>query len=317
MMPPRFLPARRALLRLLAAVPLAWLAGCATRPARTPATTTPKGWIAVVSAYAPETRANEEAFLQGGTSLGRTNIHGVPFHQVRFAGHDLLLFPCGVSMVNAAFTTQLALDHFPVRSVLFAGIAGGINPDLHVGDVVIPDQWHHHSEAAYFNPAPDGRGYVVDGTFRPKGENFGFLHPQNVYATRSGLPKPVEMPAFPADPALLDAARRATQHLPPLGHDGRSSHVQVGGHGVSGPVFMDHREYRQWVRRVWQADCLDMESTAIAQVCWANQVPCLVVRSLSDLAGGQEGRNPADANEDETAQIAARVLREVVREIPR
>lgn len=308
--------ARRTLLQLAATlVTLATLAGCAVRPAPRPGP--PGGWIAVLSAYGPETRANEEAFLEGGTALGRTNLLGIPFRQVRFEGRDLLLFPCGVSLVNAAFTTQLALERFPIRAVLFAGIAGGINPGLQVGDVVVPDQWHHHSEAAYFNPRPDGRGYVVDGTFRSRGENFGFLHPQNVHATRSGLEEPVEMPSFPADPALLDAARRAVRHLPPLGHAGRTSRVQVGGHGVSGPVFMDHREYREWVRRVWQADCLDMESTAIAQVCWANRVPCLVVRSLSDLAGGQEGRNPADANEAETARLAARVLREIVREIPR
>ena len=75
---------------------------------------------------------------------------------------------------------------------------------------------------------------------------------------------------------------------------------------------MDNREYRRWAFRVWKAGCLDMESTAIAQVCWANQKPFLVIRSLSDLAGGQEGINAADTTEVPIATHAAVVLRAVL-----
>ena len=43
--------------------------------------------------------------------------------------------------------------------------------------------------------------------------------------------------------------------------------------------------------------------------------PILIVRGLSDLAGGQHGQNPIDANEAQVSQIAARVLRAVVDEL--
>ncbi len=58
-----------------------------------------------------------------------------------------------------------------------------------------------------------------------------------------------------------------------------------------------------------------MESTAYAQVCWANQKPLLVIRGLSDLAGGQHGKNPIDDNELGVSEIAVKVLRAVLNEL--
>ncbi len=270
-----------------------------------------------MSAYSPETKANELALLGTNAPGSVKVINGIPFKRVSFEGHDLLLFPSGVSMVNAAMTTQLALERFPVTHVLFAGIAGGINPAHHIGDVVVPEKWAHHSEAAYLNRKPDGSGYVLPEYYQPPYENFGFIFPDHVWAVRDGMAEPVRQASFPADPELLTASRRALAHMPSLNFGGRSAEVSVGGVGISGPVFMDNREYREWAFRVWHADCLDMESTAVAQVCWANRKPCLIVRALSDLAGGQEGVNPADHTENDTSRHAAIVLREIIRELPR
>jgi adenosylhomocysteine nucleosidase len=81
-------------------------------------------------------------------------------------------------------------------------------------------------------------------------------------------------------------------------------------------VFVDNAKYREWVFKTWQARCLDMESTALAHVAYANRKPILIVRGLSDLAGGQKGANPINANEAQVSEIAARVLRGVVDELP-
>jgi adenosylhomocysteine nucleosidase len=295
------------------------VAGCSTPSPRSQnqARLPGSNLYAVVSAYRPEVEANEKAFLDTNQPVRVEHLNGVEFKFVRFAGHDLVLFPAGVSMVNAAMTTQLALDHFPITAVLFAGIAGGINPALKVGDVVVPDRWAHHSEAAYFNPKPDGSGYVFDNTFKPKYENFGFMFPSDTHVIRAGMSRPEDMPSFPADESLLAAARRASTHLPNLTYESRTCQVRIGGVGISGPVFCDNREYRRWAFRVWNADCLDMESSSVAQVCWANRIPCLIVRSLSDLAGGQEGQNPEEYNESIVSIHASEVLREIVRELPK
>lgn len=275
----------------------------------------PSRFIAIMSAYGPEIAANEAAFLKGGQLVKVTTINGVAFKHVSFEGRALLLFPSGVSMVNAAMTTQLALERFPISHVLFAGIAGGINPAHHIGDVVVPEKWFHHSEAAYLNPKPDGSGYVLPEYFKPPYTNFGFMFPDHVWAVRDGMKEPKRQGFFQVDPALIDAARRAVKRIPPLTYAGRTAEVSIGGNGIAGPVFMDNREYRKWAFKVWKADCLDMESTAIAQVCWANKKPFLIVRSLSDLAGGQEGMNAADTTEGPVSTHASIVLREIVRQM--
>jgi adenosylhomocysteine nucleosidase len=280
------------------------------------ATPTGKPLIAVMGAYSTEMKANREALLGTNAPVSETVINGVPFTRFKLAGHDVLLFPSGVSMVNAAMTTQLALNKFPITHVMFAGIAGGINPSNHIGDVVIPEKWFHHSEAVYANPKPDGSGYVLPEYFKPPYENFGFMFPDNVSVVRDGMDKPADQPFFAADPKLLTIARSALAQMPPLVWGTNTARVSVGGSGIAGPVFMDNREYRKFAYRVWKAECLDMESTAIAQVCWANKIPFLIVRSLSDLAGGQEGVNAADTTEVPISKHAAIVLREIIKAMP-
>ena len=275
--------------------------------------------IAILGAYPPELVALRAEFGVDtkGSGFTTTMLRGVRFDRGRVGAHEVVIFQAGSSIVNAAYQLQLALDHFPITHVLFAGVAGGIDPALEVGDVVIPEAWAYHSEAAYLNE--DGKGgYVRPDYLRPSGlENFGMIFPDGVRAVREGDTAPGNMMAFSVDPDLLGAARRALAKLPPMKKAGRRVTVSVGGTGVSGPVFLDNAKYREWVFRVWHARCLDMESTAYAHVCWANRTPLLVIRGLSDLAGGQHGKNPIDENELSVSGIATKVLRAVLDELPK
>jgi adenosylhomocysteine nucleosidase len=54
---------------------------------------------------------------------------------------------------------------------------------------------------------------------------------------------------------------------------------------------VDNAAYREWVWQTFEADSLDMESAAVAHVAYANSVPFIAFRSLSDLAGGGPGEN--------------------------
>jgi adenosylhomocysteine nucleosidase len=68
------------------------------------------------------------------------DVAGRTHHVGRLEGHEVVLVLAGVSMVNAAAATQAVIDHFDVGGILFSGIAGGVNPDLSSGDVVVPAQ---------------------------------------------------------------------------------------------------------------------------------------------------------------------------------
>ena len=267
--------------------------------------------VAVVSAFGPELEAIETMLVPDAAKFQVARINGVEFKTAQVGGKRFVFFLTGMSLVNAAMNTQLALDRFHVTALFFTGIAGGVDPDLHPGDVVVPARWHYHAEALYANETAPGQ-FALPGFFQQKYLNFGMIFPDDVTVRREGMDKWEQVAAFPADDKLLAAARRATDAMPPLKLGDRVCKVEYGGDGVSGTVFGDNAEYRRWIFQVWKAQCLDMESAAIAQVCWQNKTPCLVVRGLSDLAGGQAGANEMSqyltAAADHSAQVLVRIL---------
>lgn len=268
-------------------------------------------YIAVMASFPEELTAIEAVMVPDKNRLETTRLKGIEFKAAEVDGRRYLFFLTGMSLVNASMNTQFVLDHFNIRAVFFTGIAGGINPAYRPGDVVVPANWHYHSEAAYFNETGPGQ-FALAGFFRQKYKNFGMIFPDDVTVIREGMPGFEQVAAFPADPTLLAAARKATDAMPPLKTGDHAAKINYGGDGVSGTVFCDNAEYRKWVFEVWKADCLDMESTAIAQVCWENKKPCLIVRGLSDLAGGQTGANQMDeylkAAADNSAAVLVKIL---------
>jgi adenosylhomocysteine nucleosidase len=287
----------------------------APAPAPPPPPKSGPEYIAVLSSFPEELEAIEKVLVPAAAKLQVTRVNGLDFSVAEVDGRRYLFFVTGMSLVNAAMNTQLALDHFNIRDVYFTGIAGGINPAYSPGDVVVPARWAYHAEAAYFNETAPGQ-FNLAGYFHQKYANFGMIFPDNVTVKRDGMPDWSQVPFFPADDKLLAAAKKATDAMPPLKLGDRVSKVVCGGDGVSGTVFCDNAEYRKWIFTVWKAECVDMESTAIAQVCWENRVPCLIVRGLSDLAGGQAGANQEEEYLKAAADHSAEVLEVILKNAP-
>ena len=108
---------------------------------------------------------------------------------------------------------------------------------LHVGDVVIPEQWAYHAESVYLNP--DGRGgHVRPAYFKATYENFGMIFPNDVTAVREGESAFVRMPVFPADPKLLGDATDSTAATMPVERV-RYHHQEVMGRMI--PVVREVR----------------------------------------------------------------------------
>jgi adenosylhomocysteine nucleosidase len=290
----------------------AWL-GAATQPVAPK-----KPLIAILNAYPPEMDAMIKSFDLNGPGFTNEVVRGFRFYRGPLDGHEVLVVETGMSPVNAAMALQIALIQYPVTHVLFAGVAGGTDPALEVGDVVIPEKWAYHDEAAYYNEDPAKPGaYLVADYFKIKYPNFGMIFPDEVAATRASAPGFKRMPTFPVDPALLVIARRAIEKMGPVKGErtGRTLRIEVGGAGVTGSVFLDNAAYREHVFKTWGARCTDMETTAYAQVCYTNEMPFLAVRGLSDLAGGQQGKNVIDHHEHTSSVNAVRVLRAILREL--
>jgi adenosylhomocysteine nucleosidase len=272
--------------------------------------------IAVISAFPPEWIALQQDL----TERKEHTINGRTFLTGKLADKDVVMFLSGVSMVNAAMTTQSALDQFVITSVVFSGIAGGVDPALNIGDVVIADQWGQYLEAIFARKTADG--FVIPPFFTQEFPGFGMIVPKSVSVTRSGGKEEENRFWFPSDPALLEASRKVAARLdlrdcmeankclstPPK--------IVVGGNGVSGQVFVDNAEFREYVAETFEAKVLDMESAAVAHVTYSNDVPFLAVRSLSDLAGGGEGANEMATFMALASANSAAVVKALLAEMP-
>jgi adenosylhomocysteine nucleosidase len=69
---------------------------------------------------------------------------------------------------------------------------------------------------------------------------------------------------------------------------------------VTGDVFVASPAKTAELRQVFKADAVEMEGAAVAQVCWRQKVPCLIVRCISDKADAA-----ANADYDRFARAAA------------
>lgn len=298
----------------LLAAALLLQAGCATAPDPSSAAAAVAGKldatprIAVISAFQPEL-----TLLLARVQDARTHtVNGVTFTTGTLQGKPVVLFLSGISMTNAAMTTQLALDRFRISHIVVSGIAGGVNPGLNVGDVTVAQRWGQYLETLAAREVAPGR-YQLPGWVKDTLPNFGMWHPRPVEVRSVGRTGSERKFWFDADPALLAVAGQmrnvALEHCDAQGKClSKPPKLVVGGHGVSGAVFVDNAALREYAFKTFQANVLDMETAAIAHVAYANGVPYIAFRSLSDLAGGGEGENEMGTFLKIAADNSARVL---------
>ncbi len=272
----------------------------------------------VMTAFGPEYAALEGAV----TGPHAYAINGMPFVTGTLDGKAVILMKSGVSEVNAAMTTQLVLDRFAVRRIVFSGIAGGVDPALTIGDVVVPEDWGQYLEASFARKT--AQGWQPPETFAGAPRNWQFVFPRGT-TVASADHRARRFFTMPADPALVALARKVAagmalsacveagghrQCLP------RAPQISVGGTGVSAGVYADNAEFREYLFGAWHARVLDMESAAVIQVAYANTVPAIVFRSLSDLAGGDADANRMDTFMQLASVNSAHVVRAFLTALP-
>jgi adenosylhomocysteine nucleosidase len=270
---------------------------------------------AIMSAFEPEWTALQAMLVNRKDYV----VHGTIFLTGTIEKKPVVLFESGVSMVNAAMKTQLALDRFTIRNIAFSGIAGGADTALDIGDVVVPDAWAEYLEVV-FAREKDGT-YTVPPFEEKQLPNFGMMFPQPVQIATGGS-QPEKRYWFPVDPQLLATARRAmravtlkdcTPKQQCLGHKPK---IVIGGHGVSGQAFVDNAAFREYARKTFAARVVDMESAAVAHVAYANGIPFIAFRSLSDLAGGGPGENEMGTFFQLASDNSAAFVREFLKQLP-
>ena len=198
--------------------------------------------------------AMREEIEQLTSELERAEVRevmGFVFHAGRLHGQDVVITQCGIGKVNAAMCT-VALLSLGVRCVIFTGVAGGVHPELRVGDMVVSTDLVQHD---------------LDVT--ALGYPLGLI--------------PGEAHAWSADETLREVALAAAADVPEV--------RAVPGRVVSGDQFIASPEKVRWLSDTFGAACAEMEGAAVAQVCAKWGVPFVVIRSMSDTADQDAGVN--------------------------
>lgn len=181
---------------------------------------------------------------------------GITYHLGLFRNKKVVLTRSGVGKVNAAVCTQVLIDRYSADVVLFTGVAGAVDPKLDIGDIVISTSSVQHD---------------VDVTA------LGF--------PRGTIPYQ-EVSEYRADERLIALAVEAGQQVYP----GRCYTGKV----LSGDQFIADRAVVKGLYEQLDGACTEMEGASVAQVCFMNQVPHVIIRSMSDKADGSAHVNFAE-----------------------
>lgn len=198
-----------------------------------------------------------------------SEIANCEFTAGTYKGQDVVLLKSGIGKVNAAMSTTLLLQQFKPDVVINTGSAGGFDQALEVGAIVISDEVRHHD---------------VDVTV------FGYEMGQ----------VPQLPAAFRSDEQLIDLAVKAVEEL--------GEHPYGVGLIATGDSFMNDPERVEKVRAFFPSmKASEMEAAAVAQVCHQFNVPFVVIRALSDIAGKE-----SNISFDEFLPVAAKHSTEIV-----
>ena len=202
--------------------------------------------IGIIGAMEPEVAVLRKQ-IQG---LETQTVAGIEFYTGTINDVDVVMSMSGIGKVAAAVSSTLLIEKYAPDCIINTGSAGGFDPALNVGDVVIGSEVRHHD---------------ADLTV------FGYEIGQ--------LPK---MPAaFKPHPALAQAASDAMKAS-------QQDVKIVEGLIATGDTFMADPTRVEQVRANFPSmQACEMEAAAIAQTCHLFNVPFVVIRSLSDIAGKQ------------------------------
>lgn len=176
-----------------------------------------------------------------------TEVASLSFCRGKLSGKEVVVVRSGIGKVNAAICTQILVDQFHVDVIINTGIAGSLDAEIDIGDIVIStDAVEHDMDASIF------------------GDPIGQIPQMDTFS-------------FPADESLVKLAKEVNEKANP------DVHTWIG-RVVSGDQFVSSGEKKEQLIRVFDAKCTEMEGAAIAHAAYLNKISCVIIRAISDKA---------------------------------
>ena len=211
----------------------------------------------------------EVASLKSAMKISATTtIAGMEFCEGTLEGKSVVVVQCGIGKVNAGICAHTLINTFGVKRVINTGVAGSLDSAIDIGDIVVSTDAVQHD----YDVSP-----------------IGFARGEIPY---TGLY------AFPADETLRAKAVAAVRKSAP--------EVQVfEGRVCSGDQFIASREQKETILASFGGECCEMEGGAIAQACYLNGTPFVIIRAISDKADDSEEMSYLEFEEAAAARCAA------------
>lgn len=206
----------------------------------------------------------------------KVNLNNLTFYKGKLYNKDVVIVKCGIGKVNAALCTQLLILNFKVSKIINTGIAGAIGEGLKIYDFVVSTEAVYHDFDVQF---------------------FGYKLGQV-----PGMPE-----TFKADSSLINAAVSAFEET-----DFSAKLNIKKGLIASGDQFISGSEKKASIISNFHPQCVEMEGCAIAHTCYANNVPFVIIRCMSDTADDSVKET---YSEETASKLSSTFLLEVIKQL--
>lgn len=220
----------------------------------------------------------EVAKLKGMLETAESKTRaGMTFVSGKLKGKPVVVVRSGIGKVNAAVCTQILADEYKADYIINTGVAGSLNSQIDIGDIVLSEDALQHD---------------MDAT------GFGY---------EPGVIPQMEKSVFKADERLVRIAKKC------IDENIKDIHAFVG-RIVSGDQFISDKDKKKWIVDNFGGYCTEMEGASIAQAAYLNGIPFIIMRAISDKAD-DSATEDYPTFEAKAAEHCVKLLCEMVEEI--
>ena len=199
------------------------------------------------------------------------------FVKGKLCGKEVVVVRSGIAKVNAGICAQILIDMFSVDALINTGIAGSLDAQIDIGDIVISTDAVQHDVDASTMGNPVGQ--------IPRMDTF----------------------SFPADEKLIRAARLANE-------EENSDIHTFTGRVVTGDQFISDDVKKEYLVNTFGGKCAEMEGAAIAHAAYLNDIPYVIIRAISDKADNSATMD-YPTFEKQAAQCSVKLLKNMLKRL--
>jgi adenosylhomocysteine/aminodeoxyfutalosine nucleosidase len=196
------------------------------------------------------------------------------YYKAKYNNYELIIAYSKIGKVNSALTAATMIEKFNIDLLLFSGVAGAINENLKIGDLIIATKLCQH-----------------DLDITAFGHPYGYVPESKVFVK--------------SDDRLNQVAKKVAKKL---------NIKLLEGIIATGDQFIADNEKKEWIRKTFNADALEMEGASVGFVCDALNIPFFILRAISDSADMDAGFD-FDKFLEGSAKNSAKFLIEMLEEL--